>query len=293
MGLWQGIDCPQAPRHKAYLSGRPLDRWPPVKQYRSTVFSMQTFLAKCSALGVILGGFIFTGDVAWLRQRGSDLMNATAIPNGFPAVPTGAPAVPTGLQAVLADPSTTAKVVSPRSRPAPRPATAESPAAPATLQEHACDAPIGQPANHLSAPVNGLDAVDLKMLRPGDRVLVWIGQSASSGAAGSTATSLIAFDIVDSVTGEAIEHRHAPSAPSPDRARHGGMHAAPRRVRIVGSSGASLLGSSLTATIAPGRIARGETIQLSPLAFVHGGQGLGAREAIGPVQAIAIQALSR
>jgi len=290
MGLWQGIDCPQAPRHKAYLSGRPLDRWPPVKQYRSTVFSMQTFLAKCSALGVILGGFIFTGDVAWLRQRGSDLMNATAIPNGFPAVPTGAPAVPTGSQAVLANPSTTANVVSPPSRPAPRPATAESPAA---LQEHACDAPIGQPANHLSAPVNGPDAVDLKMLRPGDCVLVWIGQSASSGAAGSTATSLIAFDIVDSVTGEAIEHRHAPSAPSPDRARHGGMHAAPRRVRIAGSSGASLLGSSLTATIAPGRIARGETIQLSPLAFVHGGQGLGAREAIGPVQAIAVQALSR
>lgn len=251
---------------------------------------MQTFLAKCSALGVILGGFIFTGDVAWLRQRGSALMNATAIPNVAPAVPNGFPAVPTGSQAVLADPSTTANVVPPPSRPAPRPAAAESPA---TLQEHACDAPIGQPANHLSAPVNGLDAVDLKLLRPGDRVLVWIGQSASSGAASSTATSLIAFDIVDSATGEAIEHRHAPSAPSSDRACHGGMHAAPRRVRIAGSSGASLLGSSLNATVAPGRIARGETIQLSPLAFVHGGQGLGAREAIGPVQAIAVQALSR
>lgn len=251
---------------------------------------MQTFLAKCSALGVILGGFIFTGDVAWLRQRGSALMNATAIPNVAPAVPNGFPAVPTGSQAVLADPSTTANVVSPPSRPAPRPARDESPA---TLQEHACDAPIGQPANHLSAPVNGLDAVDLKLLRPGDRVLVWIGQSASSGIAGSTATSLIAFDIVDSATGEAIEHRHAPLAASPDRARHGGMHAAPRRVRIAGSSGASLLGSSLNATVAPGRIARGETIQLSPLAFVHGGQGLGAREAVGPVQAIAVQALSR
>ncbi len=290
MGLWQGTDWLQAPWHKAYLSGRPLDRWPPVKQYRSDVFSMQTFLAKCSALGVILSGFIFTGDVAWLRQRGSELMNATAVPTGVQAVPTGSQAVPTGAQAVLADPSTTANLVPPRSRPATRPARAEPPAAPATLQEHASDAPIGQPANHLSAPVNGPDAVDLKILRPGDRVLVWIGQSASSGAAGSTATSFIAFDIVDSATGEAIEHRHAPS---PDRARHGGMHAAPRRVRIAGSSGASLLSSSLTATIAPGRIARGETIQLSPLAFVHGDQGLGAREAIGPVQAIAVQALSR
>jgi len=53
---------------------------------------MQTFLAKCTALAVLLGGFFVTGDVTKLAEQGKKLLNATTVPEAGLAEAIPAPA---------------------------------------------------------------------------------------------------------------------------------------------------------------------------------------------------------
>jgi hypothetical protein len=99
-------------------------------------------------------------------------------------------------------------------------------------------------------------------------MLVWVRRSGSTGR--SRSTDLIALDIIDPNTGEALEHRHAAMTHGSEGTT---VHAAPRRVVITRD--------------ATGRIAKGAMLRVTPL---HGVLGLGSEEAIGTVLAIDVQA---
>lgn len=220
---------------------------------------MQTFLAKCTALAVLLGGFAVTGDFSRLAARGTQLLNATAVPTDgqipgnqpfsgpawsaapVPAEPTGQPAQATS--------------------DLPAPPTAEPPAP--AVPVHPLDAPLGRRVSQPAPPANAAEGIDLAALRAGDRLLVWIGRSAATSA-------VLAFDIVDPVAGEALEHRHL----FEDNAA---VHAVPRRVQMAGESTRA------------GLIMRGEMLRLLPLGIVHGGQSGQQPETLGPVWALQVQ----
>ena len=42
---------------------------------------MQSFLAKCPALGIVAGGFTLAGDVCRLEERGQRLVDARTVPS--------------------------------------------------------------------------------------------------------------------------------------------------------------------------------------------------------------------
>ena len=106
-----------------------------------------------------------------------------------------------------------------------------------------------------------------RRLAAGDRMFVWLRRPAAA-ARGDDGSDLIALDIIDPATGEALEHRHAAVSTGP----RGPIHAAPRRV--------------LVAVDAAGRLARGDTLRLAPLRGVH---GTGPQEDVGRVLALDVQ----
>ena len=95
-------------------------------------------------------------------------------------------------------------------------------------------------------------------------MLVWVRRPGTAGQA--RGTDLIALDLIDPKSGEALEHRHAAMTHGSEGTT---VHAAPRRVVITRD--------------ATGRIAKGGLLQLAPL---HGVNGLGPEETIGTVLAI-------
>lgn len=126
---------------------------------------MSNFLARCTVLVLLGGGFAATGDLAWLAGRCMQLVNARSIPEGRHAA---GPAV---------DPLPDA-VVTERLR-GPSPPWSAAPAA-------------GDPP-----PTAGPDRVDVATLRPGDRLTLWIGRPAVAGRR-------VTLDIVDPAAGEAL-----------------------------------------------------------------------------------------
>jgi len=213
---------------------------------------MQTFLAKCTAFAVLLGGFFVTGDFSRLADRGTKLLNSTTVPNGQersseppPVVRPPAPQPP--------------HIVAPPQSPAlpPQSAAARHP-------PHA-DAPLGRRVNRPLPPADSPALLDLASLRAGDRLLVWSGRSAS------TAT-VVAFDIVDPSAGEALEHRHMFEDET-----GAAVHDVPRRVRLAGDGSKPLV------------IAKGSTLRLLPLGIVHGSAAAGRPESLGPVLALEVK----
>jgi hypothetical protein len=151
---------------------------------------MRTFLARCTMLGILVGGFSLTGDAGWIMSKGQSLLNATTVPSAAdvsdePSAPPTAP-------------EPTADFAKPAQPPAELPAeqvhvdvqVAPSLAAP----------PVAPP------PGGGQAVVDLRLLRPGARVRLWVNGS------------LIVFDMVDPAVGEAIQQ------PFTRRVRIGGLH---------------------------------------------------------------------
>ena len=201
---------------------------------------MQSFLAKCVAIGIVAGGFTLTGDLGWIADRGRRLLKARTVP------------------------SEQATIVSP---PAPEQAKPPQVASPERLWllpgEALLSAPVGRPVAVPAPPSSGPSTIDLSQLGAGKRLLVWVRRTGASGR--TMPVELIAFDIIDSRTGEALEHRHAAlthgSNPAP-------VHAAPRRVVIE--------------VDATGRLSTGRPLRLTPL---HGVNGLGNAEAVGTVVA--------
>jgi hypothetical protein len=214
---------------------------------------MQSFLAKCAVLGIVAGGFTLTGDLGRLADRGRRLIDATGVPtDGSPghAEPAAAAVASAGAAPSAAAP-TPAPVPAVRAQPQARPLPGDAPA----------DAPIGRPVPPLPSS-GGVAAVDLRQIDPGSRVLVWVRRPGAA-VLGHGDRELIALDVIDPSTGEALEHRPAAVG---DRSP---SHAVPRRVAVAADQ--------------PGRIARGDTLRLAP---VRGVNGTGSVEEIGRVLAI-------
>ena len=214
---------------------------------------MQSFLVKCAALGIVAGGFTLTGDVGRLADRGRRLLDARTVPSETPADQTTG-----GHEATIQ--STAAPQAAPA--PAPTPAPARTlPSVPLL------DAPIGRAVAVPPPPAKGPDSIDLRQVPAGSRVLVWVRRPGSTGR--SRSTDLIALDLIDPNTGEALEHRHAAMT-------HGSEgttgYAAPRRVVITRD--------------ATNKIAKGAMLRIAPL---HGVIGLGSEDAIGTVLAVEVQ----
>jgi hypothetical protein len=231
---------------------------------------MQSFLAKCAALGIVAGGFTLTGDVGRLAERGQRLLDARTVPSETPAEPmTEGHAA--SAQASEAPQAAAALVMA--SPPAGQLDTAVPPAAPAPAPTRALpsvpllDAPIGRAVTVPPPPAKGPDSIDLRHVPVGSRMLVWVKRSGSTGR--SRSTDLIALDLIDPNSGEALEHRHAAMTHGSEATT---VHAAPRRVVITRD--------------ANGRIAKGAMLRVTPL---HGVIGLGSEEAIGTVLAIDVQ----
>jgi hypothetical protein len=215
---------------------------------------MQTFLAKCTALAVLLGGFFVTGDVAKLAEQGKKLLNATTVPEAGLAE--------AGLaEAGLAE-AGLAEALPPEAQP---PAAAPAPDAVSTAEPAPHPrAPLGHRVTRPAPPANAPAALELASLRPGDRLLVWIGRSPSSAV-------VMAYDIVDPVVGEALEHRHLFEDET------AAVHAVPRRVQLAGDS------------LRAGWITRGGMLRLLPAGIVHGAGAAQQPETLGPMWAMQVQ----
>ena len=211
---------------------------------------MQSFLVKCAALGIVAGGFTLTGDVGRLADRGRRLLDARTVPSETPAD-----------QATDADEATIQANAAPQATPAPAPARTP-PSVPLLL-----DAPIGRAVAVPPPPAKGPDSIDLRQVPAGSRVLVWVRRPGSTSR--SRSTDLIALDLIDPNSGEALEHRHAAMTHGSEGTT---VHAAPRRVVITRD--------------ATNKIAKGAMLRIAPL---HGVNGLGPEEQIGTVLAIDVQ----
>lgn len=135
---------------------------------------MRTFLARCSTLGVLAGGFMLTGDAGWVIARGTNLLNATSLPT--PATDTP-----------VTDPVTDAPAPAAWPAAPQTPAVAVSPAVETFVHPTLAAPTVPPPAD------GGLTAIDLRLLRAGDRVVVWVAGMPTM------------FDIVDPAAGEAIQ----------------------------------------------------------------------------------------
>lgn len=134
---------------------------------------MSSLASKVTACSLLLGGFAVTGDLGRLADRGSRLLNATTVPTGEhqPAHPHPATA--------------------PADR---RPAAAPAAGRPA---ESGAAAPCGPATDARRLPESALEAVDLEVLRPGAKIVVWFGSPATAAE----------FDVVDPATGEVLDTR--------------------------------------------------------------------------------------
>lgn len=235
---------------------------------------MQNLLVRCSAVAVIIGGFMFTGDLARLAERGTRLLNARTIPSDDPQVPAAEPPAepPVGGQALAEAPADRHAAASPRLQPAGQ-------------QESPHDAPLGRPADAPPPPDGGVASVQLAALQPGDRLFVWLSRPASALADGNGRTVMIAFDIVDPASGEALEQRHVAACGG---RRPATVLGSPRRVVIAGSGVPGLFDDGLPSAITPGRIAKGETIVFAQQIAFHGAGRAASPEAFGPVLAVQV-----
>ena len=165
---------------------------------------MQGFFAKTMVVGLVAGGFYMTGDLqsgmervsSWARGESSaDPETATEVVQLEPLVtPADSPAV-------------TVASTSPSSPPPPVTSTS------ATVTSHAPDS--STPAQGVPLPELAHQQVDIASLRAGDRILA------------RTTYEVVAFDLIDPSSGEAVEHRHA--LLSPDVATAAAL-TTPRRV---------------------------------------------------------------
>lgn len=216
---------------------------------------MQNLLAKLAALGILAGGFVLTGDLGWLVERGQRVIGAAEV--------ASAPAMAFLDAASLA--SAVAKPASQGSAPS------EPAPAPPAFSPIDTTPPPTVPAGSDSLPVaefkpsaGGPQSVAIADLRPGDRVVVWLG---------STRHRCLVFDLVDPAAGGALVYEAAAVT------RQGQPLAAagpPRRVVVSGEQSAGA---------APGRLLRGGAIHLAE-AGVAGSDRAG--EWIGPIESLAV-----
>jgi hypothetical protein len=245
---------------------------------------MQSFLAKCAAVGIVAGGFAATGDLGRLAERGQRLLEARTVPHeptaeALAETPVESAAVPPAGASPAFEKPQPAQPFAPASVPtsgasaasaAPPVACSPGPAA-GLFSAPDATAALGRPVAVPAPPSTGPDSIDVPRLAAGQRVLVWLRKPGI--AAAGRAVDLLALDIIDPATAAALEYRHlaehhAPTAASTPAA----VHAAPRRI-VIGPADA-------------GRITKGTALRVAPVRGVH---GTGPVETLGTVLAIDLQ----
>jgi hypothetical protein len=229
---------------------------------------MQSFLAKCAALGIVAGGFTLTGDVARLAERGSRLLDARTVPSEANDQSVEEPREPQ----VAVAPAATPMAAAAATEPAPRPTPVATPDAAAQRTESFPFSGGPEAARRRASPgavppppANGPESVDPRHLPAGRRLLVWVRRS-GPGFWGPP-VDLVALDMIDPAGAEALEQRHAVLETDGDARA---TLAPPRRVVIS----------------APARIAKGANLRLAP----RQARGeLGPTESLGTVVAIEVQ----
>lgn len=154
---------------------------------------MENFLARCSILAIIGGGFAATGDLSAIVSRGRRLIEAVDVPA---AAAADAPAA----DAAMA-PDAPAPPAGNAPRAAPLPPT---PAAPTAAPSPPLPAPVppddGRQAVDHRPPANGPERIDVAGLRAGDRFTVWLRTT-------TIGTPLrLVCDVIDPTAGEVIVH---------------------------------------------------------------------------------------
>lgn len=143
---------------------------------------MHGFFSKIVALGLVASGFFLTGDLQWIMDRTGSWARGDASES---EAATEDAATDTG----SAEPAVEAPLAAanPTDPPAPVPTTAEV----ASPYEE----PL--PPGGVQLPGLTLQRIDTASLRAGDRILA------------RTQHEVVAFDLIDPASREAIEHRHA------------------------------------------------------------------------------------
>jgi hypothetical protein len=209
---------------------------------------MSSILARCTALGIVAGGFALTGDLGWIADRGLAVINASDVPASRPeadaARPAPEPAPP---------PSVAAAAAVPVEPPA---------AAPPAPVHDASDAAVANAAD-LRPPTGGPERVDLDGLRAGDRVVVWLATAPRSGR--PSAHRCLVLDTVDPARAEALVYEAIAFTPD---GQPKATASAPKRVRLASPA-----------------ITRGGMIQIRRLGIAHDA-GADSGETLGPVVAL-------
>lgn len=238
---------------------------------------MQSFLAKCAAVGIVAGGFAATGDLGRLAERGQRLLEARTVPHAptTESIPettvVSAPVTAAGAATTFEKPLP-AQPFTPAADPVPGAAASAAPASRAAELFSTPDVPpaLGRPVAVPAPPAAGPDSIDVRHLAAGQRVLVWL-RKPGVAAAGRT-VDLLALDVIDPETAAALEYRHLEEHHAPTAAAQAAVYAAPRRV-VVGPADA-------------GRIIRGTALRVAPVRGVH---GTGPSETLGTVLALDLQ----
>ncbi|NBV46544.1 MAG: hypothetical protein EBR86_13130 [Planctomycetia bacterium] len=213
---------------------------------------MQSFLARCCLLAVLAAGFVCTGDAARLLRTAARLMNSTHVPGLAPAP---------GAHGAAPEPAVAPVTSAAASRLPAAGVALPLPLDPSTPATTGPDAPVSRPIG--PPPADGPVSIRLADLAPGTRVLVWIGHGSRRDPLRTV--EVIALDVIDPVTGEALEYRHAGTG-SDD-----GSPLPPRRVRLP-----------------EGTISRGGNLARLPVHGVHRQPEGWSPERIGPVLAVSL-----
>ncbi len=150
--------------------------------------SMQNLPAKALVIAIIGGGFMLTGDLGWLANRGMRVLDAADV---------ATPAYAAGQIRVEAPPPARGPARAEPAGPAPVPAP--------TASRPRSDADQGVPVAEMSPPAGGPEQLAWTALRPGDRVVLWLA---------SRAQRCLVLDVVDPASGEALAYEAATLSPA-------------------------------------------------------------------------------
>ncbi|MBU6275880.1 MAG: hypothetical protein KGQ61_04540 [Planctomycetes bacterium] len=156
---------------------------------------MQSFLARCCLVALLVTGFVCTGDVSRLSRGLGRLVGASDVPHAAAPARESSAVTPPDEQAPEADPL--------------QPTNALLPLGRFDVEDHSdplASRPIEAP------PTNGIARVEIATLAPGTRIHVWIGQGGRWVR--RRAVEVIRLDVIDPAAGEVLEYRHCATAAS-------------------------------------------------------------------------------
>ncbi len=220
---------------------------------------MQNLLTKLAALGILVGGFALTGDLGWLVARAQRVIGAAEVASAPSMAFLDAAPLPSAVAAPAAQPPAPSEP-----EPVPQaPAVAFTPIAtssPPTAPPTSSPMPVAE----FKPPAGGSQSVAIADLRPGDRVVVWLG---------STRHRCLVFDLVEPSAGGALVYEAAAVN------RQGQPLAASGPPRRVVVSGAQPAGGT------PGRLIRGGSLHVAEAGVAGSDQ---AAAWLGPIESLAV-----